>query len=116
MQKKTKKTILTVGLVQGRHKIPVDNYVFEEIVHSNGFAELILIGLTAEARYWMNRNLAGVDRLELYITGFTPALTAFLIEWNKLEPECDLVLMHYDNETGDYVGQTYESEILKEIK
>ena len=85
-------------------------------MHSNGFAELILIGLTAEARYWMNRNLAGVDRLELYITGFTPALTAFLIEWNKLEPECDLVLMHYDNETGDYVGQTYESEILKEIK
>lgn len=71
---------------------------------------MILGGLPAEARYWINRNLAGVDELRLYITGFTPALTAFIIEWNKLEPECELILMHYDNQTGDYVSQNYEAE------
>ena len=102
--------IKRVGLAKHRHDLPVDEYVFEEIVHNNGFAELILTGLRAQARYWMNRNLPGVDKLELFITGFTPALTAFIIEWNKAEPDCELILMHYDNSSGDYVAQTYEAE------
>ena len=102
--------IKKVGLVKGRHQLPVEEFVFEEIVQNNGFAELILTGLSAEARHWINRNLAGVDKLELYVTGFTPALTAFLVEWNKLDPECELILLHYDNETQDYVGQVYEAE------
>jgi len=102
---------IKVGLVKGRHELPVDNYVFGEIVHSNGFAELILNKLVKEAKQWISRNsYVGPGTVELYITGFTPALTAFIIAWNYMDVDFELIFKHYDNETGDYVSQTYEAE------
>jgi len=99
--------VLQVGLVRGRHEMPVDDFVFGEIIQENGFAELILVGLRAEGRHWINRNVAGYGAVELYVTGFTPALTAFLLEWRALDLDTPLYLMHYDNNSGDYVAQRW---------
>ena len=100
--------IKKVGLVKGRHKMPATEFVYGEIVLDENFKDTILEGLPAQSRHWMNRNLPGTDKLELYITGFAPALTAFLIEWNKAQPECELILMHYNAQNGKYVKQLYE--------
>ena len=100
--------IKKVGLVKGRHKMPATEFVYGEIVLDENFKDTILEGLPAQSRHWMNRNLPGTDKLELYITGFAPALTAFLIEWNKAQPECELILMHYNAQNGEYVKQLYE--------
>ena len=100
--------IKKVGLVKGRHEMPATEFIYDEIILDENFDETILEGLPAQSRYWMNRNLPGTDKLELYITGFAPALTAFLIEWNKAQPDCELILMHYDAQNGGYVRQLYE--------
>ena len=77
-QKILKKNFQKRRLVKGRHDLPVEDYVYEEIMQPNGFTSMILGGLPAEARYWINRNLAGVDELRLYITGFTQPLLPLL--------------------------------------
>jgi hypothetical protein len=100
--------IRKVGLVKGRHEMPATEFVYDEIILDENFSDTILDGLPAQSRYWMNRNLPGTDKLELYITGFAPALTAFLIEWNKAQPDCELILMHYNAQNGEYVKQLYE--------
>ncbi len=100
--------IRKVGLVKGRHEMPATEFVYDEITLDENFSDTILEGLPAQSRYWMNRNLPGTDKLELYITGFAPALTAFLIEWNKAQPDCELILMHYNAQNGEYVKQLYE--------
>ena len=100
--------IRKVGLVKGRHEMPATEFVYDEITLDENFSDTILDGLPAQSRYWMNRNLPGTDKLELYITGFAPALTAFLIEWNKAQPDCELILMHYNAQNGEYVKQLYE--------
>ena len=100
--------IRKVGLVKGRHEMPATEFVYDEIILDENFKDTILEGLPAQSRHWMNRNLPGTDKLELYITGFAPALSAFLIEWNKAQPECELILMHYNAQNGEYVKQLYE--------
>ena len=99
-----------IGLVRGRHELPVQDYVFEDVNYDNimDFEEFINDGLTAQARNWLNRNIMTLDSMDLYVTGFTPALTGFLIEWNKMNPECELNLMHFDRDSNSYVKQRYE--------
>lgn len=95
--------------MKGRHDLPVDDFIFEDINYDNisDFEEFINDGLTAQARNWLNQNIMTLESMDLYITGFTPALTGFLIEWNKMNPECELNLMHYDINSGSYVKQRY---------
>jgi phosphatidate phosphatase PAH1 len=55
------------------------------------------------------------DALVLYVTGLTPVLTSFLQVWdwtqNLIEDEggnpSQLILMHYDRDSGSYVPQHY---------
>ena len=95
--------------MKGRHDLPVDDFIFEDINYDDisDFEEFINDGLTAQARNWLNQNIMTLESMDLYITGFTPALTGFLIEWNKMNPECELNLMHYDRNSDSYVKQRY---------
>jgi len=43
-------------------------------------------------------------RLNLYVTGLTPCLTAFLVNWG-MDQNAELFLHHYDRDTGKYIAQ-----------
>ena len=103
---------IKVGLVKGRHEMPVNKFIFNEITHENGFAELIVDKLVKDAKKWIEQNCyVGHGRtVELYVTGFTPALTAFIIAWNYMDVDCELIFKHYDNETGKYISQKYRGD------
>ena len=48
--------------------------------------------------------------LHLYVTGFTPALSSFLIAYNRLmhyERPSKLILYHYDRDSGSYLSQPW---------
>ena len=79
--------------MKGRHDLPVHDFIFEDINYDNirDYGEFINDGLTAQARNWLNRNIMTLESMDLYVTGFTPALTGFLIEWNKMNPECIMI-------------------------
>lgn len=123
-------TITTVGLIKGRHEMPVDQYIFEnEIEDVFNFLRMkkhILdflvekVGLEIVKGQALNQdNLydenedkdlytpvdvwKGKKKLVVYITGLT-CVTAQLIQLCALNG-VDLTLMHYNNATGEYVAQ-----------
>ena len=75
--------------------MPVSGYVFKEINRGSplmgNFEQLISVGLPIQARWWINKNVEGKDVIRLYITGFTPALTAFLQQWDLYNPDTCLL-------------------------
>ena len=101
-----------VGLVSGRHEMPVDEYVWQGPL-SGGLKEN-LGRLYNEALQWLKKNYrpGTQDVLHLYVTGYTPALTAFLRAWRTHRTgfvNRRLILFHYDMET-----KTYESEVWRD--
>ena len=111
--------IVTVGLCgPGRHEIndengePITQFIFEgnvkkpldflgHIQHTTDFLTSVQGDYTAA--------------MVLYVTGLTPVLTSFLQVWdwtqNLIEDEggnpSQLILMHYDRDSGSYVPQHY---------
>ncbi|OQA07947.1 MAG: hypothetical protein BWY65_01678 [Firmicutes bacterium ADurb.Bin373] len=84
-----------MGLCRGRHDIPgVDNYIFPSQVDP-----LDLAGMEAAAA----AALAGVEALDLYVTGLTVALVA-VINYCR-QAGISLTLWHFDRESGDYYPQ-----------
>ena len=95
----------TIGLVSGRHEMPVDDYVWEGPL-TGGLKEH-LGRLYAEAVNWLKKNHKG-EEIHLYVTGYSPALTAFLRAWRNFG-KAKLTLYHYDIES-----QSYEAEVWRE--
>lgn len=108
-----------VGLIRGRHEMPVDNYLLDvvsDVFDFNSmyerFEEVIpkLVTIVQvpgqalnSATYTEDLIYRSEERLVVYVTGLT-AVTAELISY------CAgfgiyLTLMHYDMSTGDYVPQ-----------
>lgn len=86
---------LTLGLVRGRHEMPVDDYLFDSIDNVLDFESM---------RREIAHRLAGVQQLHLYVTGLTAATVEvmnFCIEHNV-----ELTLFHFDRDSQSYVAQT----------
>ena len=91
-----------IGLCEGRHEIttdegkPLTEFIFPQIVENpmDFFSNF-------ETAYCALEPLLEV---KLYITGLTPCLTATLLAAEKAGVE-ELILMHYDRESGNYVPQ-----------
>lgn len=90
------KQALKVGLIEGRHSMPVDEYIFESLPIEGSLSEKIP-QLTEKAKEWI-KSKGAVD-IDLYVTGMTPVLTAFLRAWGN---QSGLSLLHYDAFTKDY--------------
>ena len=115
---------LTVGLIRGRHPLPVDEYIFDnaiEDVHDyKAIHDHILaflqekVGMRQAIGQGINQNdytniniycniYRGAKKLVVYVTGLTP-VTAELIAacaYNGVF----LTLMNYNTATGEYVAQ-----------
>lgn len=114
-----KKQPIKAGLVRGRHELPTDTYIFDEIEDVFDFdamydtaADFILqsVGVTKKAgrainsaSYTDGEVYRGDRELVVYVTGLTAALAAVIsacAAWGV-----QLTLMHYDREMGDYRPQ-----------
>lgn len=112
---------IRVGLIKGRHEMPVYNYIFDEPIedvtdfdgieehildfiktevgiHTTCFGQAVNAVTAEDAHVW-----AGDKRLTVYATGLT-AVTAALIRV-CLMYGVNLTLMHYDTACGLYKPQ-----------
>lgn len=94
---------IKVGLVKGRHELPVDEYIFEEIKDPSDIE-----GIEKQAEDWVLSKLEPFlfyeETLVIYVTGLTVALTSVIKA--AANSFCrHLVLMHYDKATNDYLRQ-----------
>ena len=95
-----------VALCDARHPIPdVTDSVFPQVVEN----PLDFTGHERTVGAWLERHQAFLlethdrelrNRVNLYVTGLTPCLVAFLQVWTN---ELELYLMHWDRETDEYV-------------
>ena len=84
------------GLISGRHAMPVDEYVFEEIESMFSFFDLEVKALSSIEKT--------SDLLVLYVTGLTVATVSVLNVAKKLGYK-DVVLKHYNRDNGLYESQ-----------
>lgn len=84
------------GLIRGRHAMPVDEYVFDEIEDMFRFFDLEVKALSSVEKT--------SDLLVLYVTGLTVATVSVLNVAKKLGYK-DVVLKHYNRDNGLYESQ-----------
>lgn len=84
------------GLISGRHAMPVDEYVFDEIENMFSFFDLEVKALSSIEKT--------SDLLVLYVTGLTVATVSVLNVAKKLGYK-DVVLKHYNRDNGLYESQ-----------
>lgn len=109
---------MKVGLVKGRHELPVDDYIFDEIGDVTDFKAMdkvtkdFMVSKVGLGQYFRRSDTAtyedevtsyGEKSLVVYVTGLSAALAAVI---KSCARNCvPLTLMHYDRETGSYVPQ-----------
>ena len=84
------------GLISGRHAMPVEEYVFDEIEDMFSFFDLEVKALSSIEKT--------SDLLVLYVTGLTVATVSVLNVAKKLGYK-DVVLKHYNRDNGLYESQ-----------
>lgn len=84
------------GLISGRHAMPVDEYVFDEIENMFSFFVLEVKALSSIEKT--------SDLLVLYVTGLTVATVSVLNVAKKLGYK-EVVLKHYNRDNGLYESQ-----------
>lgn len=114
------KVIIRVGLVRGRHDMPVDDYIFENGIEDvmdfssmlKIIAEWFFKNVSVTVEYGVPLNYGGYGDVEtytgnckvlLYVTGLTAA-TAEVIRFCAFNG-ISLSLMHFDRDSGEYVEQ-----------
>jgi len=103
---------LHVGLIKGRHPLPVDGYVWSSMVED----PLDFDTLESEAQNWIadvvkyDLDNQIINNIYLYVTGLTPCTISFLKAWEQKGYTLadNLVLMHHDRETDNYVEQQWK--------
>lgn len=84
------------GLISGRHAMPVEEYVFDEIEDMFRFFDLEVNALSSIEKT--------SDLLVLYVTGLTVATVSVLNVAKKLGYK-EVVLKHYNRDNGLYECQ-----------
>ena len=103
---------LHVGLIKGRHLLPVEGYVWTEMVDD----PLNFEALELEAQKWIvdvaqyDLDNQVVNTMYLYLTGLTSCTVSFLKAWEHVG--CfladNLVLMHWDRDNLTYLPQPWK--------
>ena len=86
------------GLIKGRHKMPVKNFIFSEIPfghNSYGKMEKVALKILEQKTS---------DNLVLFVTGYTPAVIAAINAAKSIGYK-QIVLKHFDKDTGMYLCQ-----------
>ena len=85
-----------MGLCAGRHEIPVQDFIFDEIPDVTDFDAMAKAADAAIPR--------DADELEVYVTGLTPAMLAVVnvCQGGKI----NLTALNYDEVSGQYIKQT----------
>lgn len=111
--------MVKVGLINNRHPMPVQNYIFEKEIENvfdfesikNEIKEFILEWCS----YCINQTdsqsvsvYSGKNELVCYITGLS-SVTAALVQVCAVYG-VELTLMHYDRDTDEYVPQVIFSK------
>ena len=107
-------TTMTVGLIAGRHPLPVNEYIFSSSIEDvfnfdyleqviNEFLSQKVAGIEECITEDGNTFESGYDSLTVYITGLT-CVTAALIKCCS-EKNIPLTLMHFNNVSGEYIPQ-----------
>lgn len=94
------KPIYKIGLCEGRHPLPVTEYVFGSLIEDP--TNVNALELAADE---FMRNLIPNCLLELYVTGLSVALIAAINAASKYINIRNIVLMHYDSKTNTYYPQ-----------
>ena len=85
---------LTVGAIQGRHDLPVEDYLFDDVVNP----------LDLEGIYnTVSQKLDGFKSVTLYVTGLTVVTTTVMKYC--FENNVELTLMYYNREDNNYYPQ-----------
>lgn len=94
--------ILNLGLCVGRHELPTDDCIFQEIINPTDTDGLENEAKKSILKYTAGRKLSGVN---IYVTGLTVALAASVNAIKNINPDCKIVLFHYDRDNGNYYSQ-----------
>lgn len=84
----------TMGLCQGRHNIPVEEYIFPTEINPLDYNSMY-----RRAMEVVPEN----GHLTVYVTGLTAAMLSVVAACNR--KHCGLTAMHYDRESGGYAAQ-----------
>lgn len=111
---------IKVGLIRGRHEMPVDKYIFNEdisdvfdykymgetirrFIDENMTFGQCMYAYPNQNDYTSVMALFSFERLVVYITGLTP-VTAQLVK-ECIDRGAHLTLMHFNRDGGEYVPQ-----------
>ena len=111
---------LIVGLIKGRHPLPVDEYIFDEAIADVHDYEAIAkaikdfiknrvgvgtcVGQALDSNDYTDIQLfCGMKKLVVYVTGLTP-VTVELVKWCAYNG-ITLTLMNFDIVTNSYKAQ-----------
>lgn len=103
-----------VGLCAGRHEMPVSEYIFDQVSDVFAFEKMRTVALDFVRSHCDVREIGGDDGvyhsvgfkpLNVIVTGLS-SLTAEVVG-ACAELRTDLVLWHFDRESGEYVGQQF---------
>ena len=96
MTNNTNSMTMTAGLCEGRHPMPVDSYLFPQVVENPCDPQALYA--TADKAI-----PADTYNLILYVSGLTQALTATI---RVCQDRCiNLTLMHYDRDRDEYYSE-----------
>ena len=98
----------SVVLCAGRHEVihegvALNRAIYEHIEDPMDFD--LLEGQASDFMYELQED--GIEILNLFITGLTPALTSFLALASTWEGR--ITLWHYNRDTGTYKAQYYQN-------
>lgn len=92
---------IKLGLINGRHPLPVDAYILEEVANPMDMAAIHVAVYQS-----LDNLLKGVSSntvVELYVTGLT-SVSIEAIQY-FIQNGIEYVSMHYNRETGGYIPQ-----------
>lgn len=90
-----------VGMIAGRHDLPVDNYIFEKIENVFSFKTI-----RSKVVQFIKENFKYEDSFKsliVYVTGLTPVIAEIVSVC--VRSHIALTLMHYDKYSGKYIPQ-----------
>ena len=90
--------VLVIGLIKGRHEMPVDNFIFDKIDDVFDFSKM---------SKQVHEALKDYYDVNLYTTGLTSALVE-VINYCIIK-NISLTLFHYNSETGEYIPQIVDT-------
>jgi hypothetical protein len=102
---------ITVGLIEGRHNMPVSSYIFDKVEDMFDYAGIrkhiedfirseVGVDYCEDGIVYTN---SGLKHLVVYVTGLTAVACELVDACNALG--VPLTLMHYDRDTGEYRPQ-----------